>query len=143
MVFCYRLCSEEEAERKRKSITPFSSSVLRQSDQRLPTGLHNIPSIRASTHRTYPVDTSLPWECSSNVTWRDLGETYFPRYIAEVVCLGRTYWYGHYSCRPVLQASRVLKMNEENFRDPTLPASLRRQWFLAEVETSVFCQCTR
>ena len=142
-VFCHRLCTEEEVERQRRSVTSLPSAVLRQSDQSLATGLHNIPGNYSSARGTFSVDTSLPWECSSNATWRDLGETYLPRYIAEVVCLDSTCWFGHYSCRPVIETIRVLKMNEANCRDPALPSSIRRQWLLAEVETSVFCQCAR
>lgn len=138
----YRDCSEEELDRQRRSSLSFPSIEIRDSDNRLATGLHSLPE-HTRTLGPFSFDSTLPWECGSNVTWRDLGEQYFPRYISEVVCWQTSCWYGHYSCRPVIQTIKVLKLNDGQCRDPTLPPTIRRSWMLADVETSAFCQCGR
>ena len=136
-------CSDEEVTRHRRSSLSFPSVEIRDGHSRLATGLHSIHHQNIRNLEPFSENTSLPWECGSNVTWRDLGELYFPRYISEVVCLESSCWYGHYTCRPVIQTIKVLKLNEDNCRDTTLPPALRRRWMLADVETSAFCQCSR
>ena len=140
---CFRDCSEEELDREKRSSISFPSVEIRNSNPRLATGLHSIPNSQGAALGPFRFEERLPWECGSNVTWRDLGELYFPRYISEVVCLESNCWYGHYSCRPVIQTIKVLKLNQENCRDTALPPTLRRRWMLADVETSAFCQCSR
>ena len=136
-------CSDDEVSRHRRSSMSFPAVDIRDGHTRLATGLHTVHHHQARNLEPFSVNTTLPWECGSNVTWRDLGELYFPRYISEVVCLEASCWYGHYSCRPVIQTIKVLKLNEDNCRDTMLPTALRRRWMLADVETSAFCQCGR
>ena len=94
-------------------------------------------------HVPFSVNNSLPWECESRVLWHDLGALYYPRYISRVECLETSCWYGHCTCNPVMLTLKVLKLNRDNSDDTILPPVLRPHWTLADVETSVFCQCSR
>ena len=128
----------------RVSNISFPSVDLRDGHRQIATALLSVRNQQMrNLHVPLPVNSSLPWECESSVSWCDLGLLYFPRYISDVVCLENNCWYGHCSCRPVMQIIKVLKLNKDNSRDMMLPPVLRPRWVLADVETSVFCQCSR
>ena len=142
-IACYRAWSREVLGRQKRSPVPFSSIPLPDSDHSKRTVFDNISNGRARMPQPFSADNNLPWECGTNVTWRDLGDLYFPRYISETVCPESTCWYGHFACRPVIHTIKVLKMRENTRQERTLPQALRRQWVLADVQTSSFCQCGR
>ena len=136
---CNRDCTQADLTYNRRSYLSSSSAHERNSENSISTerrsfGYHGGP---------YAVETGFPWDCGKNTTWRDLGESFYPRYISEVVCHDTACWYGHYRCKPVYQTIKVLRINQEHCRDTTLPVSLRQDWLLADINISVFCECGR
>ena len=85
----------------------------------------------------------LPWTCSIEHFWRDLGTDHFPRYIADGVCLNTTCWYGHYSCAPMRYSVNVLQQQPEVCVDRHLPNILASQWRLRTFEVTSSCVCKR
>ena len=137
-ITCYRDCSQED------SLAELSdSSYGVQHHERVSVSSIEQHSLSKRQRSPYSYDNNLPWNCGSNVTWRDLGEMFFPRHILEVVCRDTVCWFGHYRCRPVYKTIKVLKMNQGHCRDTALPVSLRTDWLMADVDISVFCQCGR
>ena len=159
-IACHRSSSKEGLERRLKSLLQHhskskSSSVLDNvssgvsfegeslSVQNKRTVLDSVAGGHPTAVEYFAADARLPWECGGNVTWRDLGETFFPRHISETICPETTCFFGHYACRPVIQTLKVLQLREDSIQQRNLPQSLRRHWTLAEVETTAFCQCAR
>uniref|UniRef100_A0A915L8G2 Peptidase M14 carboxypeptidase A domain-containing protein n=1 Tax=Romanomermis culicivorax TaxID=13658 RepID=A0A915L8G2_ROMCU len=54
-----------------------------------------------------PVKPHLPWTCSQEIRWVDLGADYFPRYLRAVHCTSDRCFYGHYFCRPKAFTIRI------------------------------------
>ncbi|KAL3863214.1 hypothetical protein ACJMK2_004979 [Sinanodonta woodiana] len=83
------------------------------------------------------------WSCDQEFTWRELGETYYPRYVREVTCLNTTCMFGHYTCSPVYMNVKVLKLNNVGCLDLNIPYELRSSWLFEDIAVAVHCNCGR
>lgn len=80
----------------------------------------------------------LPWTCSQNVEWLDLGQDHFPRYVRSVKCTSERCFYGHYSCRPKAFTVKVLRRISDKCLE--LTSELREKFNLPQFSTTNFEQ---
>lgn len=92
-----------------------------------------------------------PWECSSKLTWIDLGLQYFPRYIRTVKCISQKCWYGHFNCKPKSFTIKILKKKSGScirISDKLLMLTLEEfsseyteLWVWEEIAINFCCDC--
>ena len=88
------------------------------------------------------------WQCRTEDRWINMGESYYPRFIKQVVCTSRFCYNDFYTCFPQyypLTVLRKLRINELPSRNETtlsaLPPPLRDTYSFEVVEVSVGCLC--
>lgn len=90
-----------------------------------------------------------PWECSSKITWIDLGTNYFPRYIRSVKCSSDNCWYGHFACKPKSFGVKVLRRKDGTCIKVTNKLVINAQnvndfaelWIWEEIAVNFCCEC--
>ena len=87
----------------------------------------------------------VPWGCTEQLTWRDLGTEYFPRYIRQVECTQTHCFRGHYRCRGQQMQVNVLRRVSAECPAPSrrMPSDLGRNWRFVTVPTTMWCLCGR
>jgi len=103
----------------------------------------------------------MPWMCSSEIRWTDLGSNHFPRYLRTVVCnpLERC-WYGVLRCRGRAFTVKILRRKADScvpakFEgaselretsgvevDSRVPMELQEQWVFEERAVTFCCECS-
>ena len=97
-----------------------------------------------NVNEQFSPNVHLPWSCSFETFWKDLGEAYFPRFVKDGVCVSAACWYGHYTCQSIYYNMNVIvKQHNNRCVDRHLPSVLASDWRLAEVNITVSCICAR
>lgn len=95
-----------------------------------------------STEPFFP-ENPLPWSCTFETRWRDLGDDHYPRFVRDVTCSQIRCWYGHYACAAQSTNLKILRRNNGQCVDTTLPSALRTEWKFVNVRVTVGCICSR
>lgn len=79
--------------------------------------------------------------CEFISEWIDLGEDYIPRYIETGYCTNSNCWRGHYQCSPVKYKFKVLKHQNRQCVDASLPSEFREEWKSVTISVTTTCIC--
>lgn len=97
-----------------------------------------------SVNEQFSPNVHLPWTCTFETFWKDLGENHFPRFIQDGICNSGACWYGHYFCQSVVYKMEVIyRQFRERCLDRNLPNILASDWRLKEINITVACLCSR
>ncbi|KAK3082653.1 hypothetical protein FSP39_001554 [Pinctada imbricata] len=81
-----------------------------------------------------------PWTCERQQTWRDMGRSYYPRYIIDYTCPNTSCWFGHYRCSPVYYTLKLLTNRGNNdSSSPSIP--MGPSWRFESVRITSACTC--